>query len=254
MTETASRLADLLGQLSPPVAGECHVWRLPVVPGRWDGFVDVLDEQERHRHVRFVRSADQVRYLTAHVGVRLLLGGYLRVPPESLRFGRDCRHCGGDHGKPVVREPATSLDFSLTHSGDWVAIAVAVAPVGIDVQEIEARTDIEGVGRIALAPAELAWLAGQPPQRARAGFFGYWARKEALLKATGHGLALPMAKITLSSPEEPARLVEWGVDATLDAPVQLHDLAVGPDYTGSVALLSEHPIQVTDAELPAPGA
>lgn len=251
MTGTASRLDDLLGQLRPPAAGECHVWRLPVVTGRWDAF-DVLDEHERDRHARFLRPADQVRYLTAHVGVRLLLGGYLGVPPQSLRFGRDCRHCGADHGKPAVREPATSLDFSLTHSGDWVAIAVAAAPVGVDVQEIEARTDIAAMGRMVLSPPEQDWLNRQPPHRGRAGFFGYWARKEALLKATGHGLALPMSKITLSPPDEPARLVEWAAGKPLDGPVRLHDLTVGADYTGSVALLTEHPIEVTEAELPAP--
>lgn len=252
MTGTASRLSDLLGQLSPPVAGECHVWRLPVVPGRWDAFHDVLDEHERDRHRRFLRAADKDRYLTAHVGVRLLLGGYLGVPPQSLRFGRVCRHCGADHGKPALAGTDGSLDFSLTHSGDWVGIAVAAAPVGVDVQEVEERTDIAAMGRMVLAPPERAWLDGQPPERTRVGFFGYWARKEALLKATGHGLAVPMAKITLSPPDEPARLVEWAADAPLDGPVQLQDLTVAADYTGSVALLTEHPIQVTEAELPAP--
>lgn len=252
MTGTASRLSDLLRRLSPPAAGECHVWRLPVVAGRWDAFADVLEEYERDRHRRFLRSADQDRYLTAHVGVRLLLGGYLDVPPRSLRFGRDCKHCGGDHGKPALRGFGTSLDFSLTHSGDWVAIAVAAAPVGVDVQEIEERTDIAAMSRMALSPSERDWLNGQPPERTRIGFFGYWARKEALLKATGHGLAIPMAKITLSPPDEPARLVQWAASAPLDSPVQLRDLTVAADYTGSVALLTAHPIQVVEAELPAP--
>lgn len=251
MTGFASRLAEVLAALSPPVAGECHVWRLPVVPGRWDAF-DVLDEHERARHDRFVQPADRARYRTAHVGVRLLLGGYLGVAPRALRFGRDCRHCGADHGKPAVVEPVTTLDFSLTHSGDRVAIAVAAAPVGVDVQEIEERTDVTAIGSMVLSPPELSWLRDLPPERVRTAFFGYWARKEALLKATGHGLAVPMAELTLSPPDEPARLVEWAAKAPLEEPVRLRDLAVGPEYTGSVALLTDHPIRVIETELPAP--
>ncbi|MDG4786903.1 4'-phosphopantetheinyl transferase superfamily protein [Micromonospora sp. WMMD1102] len=233
-----------------PVPGECQVWRLPIGPMHWAG-LDVLDEEERQRHVRFRKVADRDRYQAAHVGVRMLLGHYLGVPGKQLSFSRHCRHCGAGHGKPVVEEPATKLDFSLTHSGEWVAVAVAADPVGLDVQELTDGTDVGALSSSVLSPTELRWWNGQPAESARRAFFGYWARKEALLKATGHGLAVPMNRITLSPPDEPARLVDWAAERPLDSPVQLHDLDAGPDYTAAVAVLSSLPVRVSRAEFSA---
>ena len=223
------------------------MWRLPVGSGHWDGF-DVLDEAELARHTRFRQAADRDRYQAAHVGARLLLGRYLGVPSDRLRFSQHCRHCGAEHGKPMVADVATKLDFSLTHSGSWVAIAVAAEPVGLDVQELEAGPDVAALSRAVLSPAELRWWTGQPADAARSAFFCYWARKEALLKATGHGLAVPMNTITLAPPVEPARLVEWAADRPLDGPVQLQDLEAGPGYAAAVAMLSGLPIRLIQAE------
>ncbi|WP_159079213.1 4'-phosphopantetheinyl transferase superfamily protein [Plantactinospora sp. BC1] len=234
----------------PPAPGECQVWRLPIGPAHWAG-PDVLDDEERQRHARFRRVADQERYQAAHVGVRMLLGHYLGVPAGQLSFSRHCRHCGAGHGKPVVDRPATKLDFSLTHSGEWVAVAVAADPVGLDVQELTDGTDVAALSRSVLSPAELRWWEEQPAESARRAFFGYWARKEALLKATGHGLAVPMNRITLTPPDEPARLVDWAAGNPLDGPVQLHDLDAGPDYTAAVAVLSSLPVRISLAEFPA---
>jgi Phosphopantetheinyl transferase len=225
------------------------VWRLPLGGEHWAD-LDVLDATERERHARFLRAADRDRYQAAHVGARLLLGHYLGVPPGELRFSRRCRHCGAGHGKPVVEYPATKLDFSLTHSGAWVALAVAAAPVGVDVQETTDGTDVAALSATVLSETELRWWRAQPADRARQGFFGYWARKEALLKATGHGLAVPMNSISLSPPDEPARLLDWSAERSVDGPVHLYDLDVGPGYTGAVAVLSALPVRVTQAPLP----
>lgn len=239
-------------EMAPPTTDECQVWRLPIGVEYWRDF-DVLDEGERIRHARFRQPADRDRYQAAHVGVRLLLGHYLGVSPAELRFSRHCRHCGAGHGKPVVAYPATKLEFSVTHSGGWVAVAVASVPVGLDVQETTDGTDVAALSTAVLSPAELRWWRDLPTSDARRAFFGYWARKEALLKATGHGLAVPMNTVTVSPPEEPARLVDWAAERPLDAPAQLHDLDAGPGYTAAVALLTPLPVRITQATLP-PGA
>lgn len=249
MPPPATSIGEQVGPVAP-TTGECQVWRLPMGSGHWDGF-DVLDDEERERHKRFLRPADRDRYQAAHVGVRLLLGHYLDVPPARLKFSRHCRHCGAGHGKPVVEWPATTLDFSLTHSGDWVGLAVAAEPVGLDVQELAEGTDVVALSDTVLAPAELRWWARQPAETARTAFFGYWARKEALLKATGHGLAVPMRTITLTPPDGPAQLVDWSGDRPLDGPARLYDLEAGPGYAAAVAVLTSAPVRITQAEFSA---
>lgn len=236
-----------MAELSPPAPGECQVWRLPKGPEHWAGFDDVLDEEERARRARFRRAADRDRYQAAHVGVRLLLGHYLGVPPAALRFSRHCRHCGAGHGKPVVSTPVTGLDFSLTHSGDWIGLAVAAEPVGVDVQELTDGTDVAALSENVLSPAELRWWADQPAESTRRAFFGYWARKEALLKATGHGIVVPMKTITLTPPDEPAELLDWTAGQSLDSPVRLRDFDAGPGYSAAVAVLSSRPIRLSRA-------
>ena len=36
-----------------------------------------------------------------------------------------------------------------------------------------------------------------------------WSRKEAILKATGHGLVVDPSQVVVSSPDAPAALLEW---------------------------------------------
>jgi 4'-phosphopantetheinyl transferase len=48
-----------------------------------------------------------------------------------------------------------------------------------------------------------------PANRRVDGFLRYWTRKEAVLKATGDGLRVPMDELVVSAPEEAAELRSW---------------------------------------------
>ena len=79
------------------------------------------------------------------------------------------------------------LSFSLAHSGDAVAIAVARGPVGIDVER-------EATGCVcALASAmhadDAARVAVLPEPDRHLAVIRWWVRAEAVLKCTGTGIA-----------------------------------------------------------------
>src|SRR6185437_3404612 len=112
-----------------------------------------MDAREKARAAAFVFPADRHRYEVAHVMLRRVLAGHLGTDPSRLTFGRQrCPTCGGPSGKPVLVMPAwgstalsggdprtpdgpgsprgadgawPGLSFSLAHSGEAVAIAVA---------------------------------------------------------------------------------------------------------------------------------
>ena len=154
-----------------------------------DGVVDaaaVLDPEERARAAAFARAELRNRYTAAHVMLRQVLGGCLDLDPAAVRFAReDCPGCGGPHGRPVLAGERRPLEFSLSHAGALVAVAVAGAPVGVDVEELPRPGTVAEVSS-ALHPAERAEIAAA--EQPSAAFARLWTRKEAYLKGLGTGL------------------------------------------------------------------
>ncbi|GAA0908947.1 hypothetical protein GCM10009549_16640 [Streptomyces thermoalcalitolerans] len=151
----------------------------------------VLDSSEKERAAAFRRARDRDTYLAGHVGLRLLLGAHLGVPPADVPLERlPCPMCGGPHGRPVVRGDA--VHFSLSHSEGVCLLACAAAPVGADIEAVPGLAVAEEVGAC-LHPRESAELSGLRPVDRPAAFARAWARKEAYLKGLGVGLGRAMS-------------------------------------------------------------
>ncbi|WP_243725384.1 4'-phosphopantetheinyl transferase family protein [Actinomadura rubrisoli] len=207
-----------------------------------------LDDQERERYERFVRAQDKARFVTGRFLARSTLSALTGLAPGEIRFTTDCPHCGQTHGKP--RLPGYDVDFSLSHSGDRVVLVLAEgAEVGVDVEQ-ESDRDVERLAKMVLADSEREALTAMPPGERKRGFHAYWSRKEALLKATGHGLAAPMTAICVSAPDEPPEVLSWEGDAAV-SPVRLADLSPGPGYAASLAVLTARPLKVVEGRPPA---
>jgi 4'-phosphopantetheinyl transferase len=160
--------------------------------------------------------------------------------PAEVNFDRTCRQCGKPHGKPVV--PGGDLEFSVAHSGDLVAVAVAMAPVGVDVEQLEERPrelgggDPDTLARLVLADEERAALAlAHPSGRAHA-FLVAWTRKEAVTKAKGDGLRVPFTQVVVATHAGQGRLVAWPYPQD-PRTVSLLDLDTEPGYVAALAVL-----------------
>lgn len=146
----------------------------------------VLDSGEKERSARFRKADDRDTYLAGHVGLRLLLGAYLGVPPADVQLDRlPCPLCRQPHGRPVVR--GNPVHFSLSHSGGFCLLAFASTPVGVDVEAVPALAVVEEVGG-SLHPREAIELSELDAVDRPAAFARVWARKEAYLKGLGTGL------------------------------------------------------------------
>ncbi len=211
----------------------CRVfWAAPVDPDDAPRLVALLDGHERERLARFRRAADRARYLAAHALARRAVAVVAGADPAALVIDRTCR-CGEPHGKPSV---PGGPEFSLTHAGDLVGVAVHTRPVGLDVERARPMSDLAGVAAHACSPAE--------PVPDAAAFFRLWTRKEALLKTTGRGLASPMSGITLDGP----RVASWTGEGAPDGPVWLVDLSPAPDHPGAVAGLGADAPEVREED------
>jgi 4'-phosphopantetheinyl transferase len=147
-----------------------------------------LDVRETARAAAFVFPADRHRYQVAHVMLRRVLAGHLGSEPGRLVFARDpCPTCGGPSGKPVLAsQDAPVPAFSLAHSGDAVAIAVAGRPVGVDVERDPSGCVCSLV--TAMHPSDAAVVEPLPEPERHAAIIRWWVRAEAVLKCAGAGI------------------------------------------------------------------
>ncbi|MGW5424725.1 4'-phosphopantetheinyl transferase family protein [Streptomyces sp. NPDC003943] len=221
--------------------GECHVWTARAVSVAHDLSV-LLDERERRVYESLTEERVRAQYVTAHALLRTVLGEVLDRDPVSLSFDK------GPHGKPYLA--GAPVEFSLSHSGELVAVALSLqAPVGVDVERVpEPSAELP---LPVLSPAERAEYDKVPEPERAAAFATYWVRKEAVLKATGEGLRVDPARLTVAAPDRPAELLGWrGRDGRAEAgrdgdrdgvqphpPVRLYDLDAVDGYRGAVALL-----------------
>ncbi|MGQ0630149.1 MAG: 4'-phosphopantetheinyl transferase family protein [Sporichthyaceae bacterium] len=204
--------------------------------------IELLDDAERARCAALRRASDVARFRTAHVLTRVVLGITTGADPAGLRFSFGCAACGGAHGKPAL---PGGPEFSLSHGGDLVALALAPVAVGLD---LEPATALDRPGAVAelcagaLSPAERGVVAALPAADRAAAVLAAWTRKEAVLKMTGHGLSVAPEQLVLSAPG--ARPCVLTAPPGLDlGEVALADVAIHPDpadewgvHLGAVAI------------------
>ena len=175
----------------------------PVGPGRDEPRLGSGDRRRDEPHHRTRAS------LTADSLLRQLLAQHASVDPLTLSLQKRCRTCGASgHGKPgVFGRP--DLHVSLSYAAGLAAAAFcAEAPIGVDVETVVAA-DFDGFDRVALAPEEANRISDLTGARLLHARCRLWTRKEALLKATGHGLTVDPTQIVVSGPDEPAALEHW---------------------------------------------
>lgn len=144
-------------------------------------FSHVLSEDERARAARFLNEADRKAFIAGRIVTRLFMGERTAQAPHSIRFAYS------EHGRPSV---ADAPDFSISHSGDHVVVAIARdyrTKIGIDAECHDRVADLTRIERMVLTVPELAWLDACEDRRA--GFLQLWVMKEAVLKAAGTGLS-----------------------------------------------------------------
>lgn len=148
-----------------------------------------VTEAERAQARRFLHALDAARHLLGRALVRRVL----RAATGVERLGDFPRT---PLGKPICPDAphggTSGIDFSISHSGDMVWAAFCrEAAVGIDVEQIHPLPDLFELAA-QLHPLECAAIRAHPEPARAAAFYRCWTRKEAVLKALGQGLNLPL--------------------------------------------------------------
>jgi 4'-phosphopantetheinyl transferase len=227
------RIPDLHTDELPRAAGTCRVWWASAHWGA--GLVDLLQPAEMARLAGFRRPEDRYRFVTGCVLLRLLLGELLDVDPGGVPLVRSCPSCGRSHGKPRL-SGREGWDFSVTHSGDRVGVALARwRPVGVDVERVVPAA-VEDIVDHLLTDEEARDLAEVPADLRATAIIRVWVRKEALVKAIGIGLRTELTGFAVGSPLRPPRVSGY-VPSGLASHVSLVDLRPGRRHVASLAAI-----------------
>lgn len=206
-------------------------WRVAIdalATGDLARFGLMLNASERAKADRFIHLADRRRFIATHGALRLLAGAWLNLPPRTVRLDTP------PGGKPICLD--ASLSFNISHSGDIGLIALTQShPTGVDVEKVRRLPAARLIAERHFHPGEIADLATLSGPEEEVAFFRCWTRKEAVTKAIGRGLGLPLNTFRVSClPDQPAELIV--PPPNHGAAWSLVDLDVGPGYRAALAV------------------
>ena len=161
--------------------------------------------QEQQEAGRYVHIEDAARHLAGRALARRMLRAV---------FGQDCAavFALSPYGKPFC--PGVSADFSISHSGSMVWVALCrCASVGIDVERLRPLPDAAELTS-QLHPQEQKDLLALPPAELQTAFYRCWTRKEAVIKAVGMGLSMPLKSFSVNTGQQES---DWIASFTANA-------------------------------------
>jgi 4'-phosphopantetheinyl transferase len=215
-----------------PAEGQVHVWFLSLAElarplrGALDGHMGADDPTPfTPGQLRFARRF----YL------RLLLGAYLGLPGKAVRINRSNR------GKPVLDATVhrQELHFSMAKSEDRLLIGFSSHfHLGVDLEPVGRKAhDALSVARRYFSSAESAALSAMGAAERDVAFLRTWACKEAVVKASGEGIANQLCRFTVETdPARQAKVLDFDGEPAPDWSLSL----LRPDrkFLGAVAARS----------------
>lgn len=168
---------------------------------------DWLSDDEAGRLQAMTSPVRRRSFLAGHWQARELAADWLQLETRRIALHRH------EDGRPrlLVDGAPSPLSLSLSHSGDWLAIALATVPVGIDVELPRRQRDLHALARFTFSPEEVASLDGLDEPAYSGAFHRLWTLKEARGKRLGTGLLPGRSRLVTASPSDPhdADAMSW---------------------------------------------
>jgi 4'-phosphopantetheinyl transferase len=158
---------------------QIDIWRIDISANLilLDYFFKLLNPEEIIRAHSYVRKKDSDRFIISRAALRFILGKYTQQPASGIKF------ILGNNKKPSIWQH--SLKYNISHSGNWILIAVSNTEIGTDTEEINSELPYKDILPGNFNTDEISYILTENAMNA---FYLLWTRKEALTKATGQGL------------------------------------------------------------------
>ncbi|MFS4431735.1 4'-phosphopantetheinyl transferase family protein [Chryseobacterium sp. S90] len=144
-----------------------------------DRYLPVFSDDIKKDILKYRRWQDAQLSLMGKVLLRHGLRTYYNIPDVEIGIL--------PNKKPYLK--GYDLHFNISHSKDLVACAIAEYPLGIDIEYNDPKISYHDF-TFQMTSNEIQEI--QDAEDKMNGFFTYWTRKEAVIKAHGAGMMLPL--------------------------------------------------------------
>jgi 4'-phosphopantetheinyl transferase len=213
---------------------EVHLWLLATdEPCDLASLRELLADDERAKADRFRFERDCRRSIVRRAKLRQIVAQYVGSTPGEMRF----RY--GPRGKPTLDAPfdQSGVEFNLSFSGEQALIAIGRRPLGVDLEQCRIVDNAELVAKHFFSQDEI--LVQNAADDANQVFLRHWTRKEALIKATGSGLSVPLNSFDVSwLPDDADHEVTLPDAEGNVATWYVRDLSPSPGFLAALAAVS----------------
>jgi 4'-phosphopantetheinyl transferase len=212
-----------------------HVWKFPVIKTK----LSFLTISENELASRFRFEDDKYRFAIARHSLRLILSKYLSLSPLAI-------HISAEKGqKPRIHNSSSGIHFNISHSGEWILVAVANSEAGIDIEKIDPAFSYQELLPDHFSEKEINYISEAPDPLVA--FYYLWTRKESLIKARGTGLRDHLKETDVLGPDslialqaESWKLESFNISALYPASVAYNSRVEKIIYYNGEALLRQH--------------
>ena len=223
-----------LRPLDLPGPAEVHAWYLDL--GRLGHSLQRAFRQPDDLSPAETLTAGQLRF-ARYFYLRLLIGGYLGIPGKSVQINRS------ERGKPVLDRAVhdSDLHFSFAKSDDRLLIGFSTSGlVGVDLEPLLRKAHRPlAVAQRYFSAAEAEALGALDNKRVDEAFLRAWACKEAVVKASGEGIANQLCRFSVEiNPNLPPSILAFEDEEA--AQWSLAVVRPEDNYLGAVATHHAH--------------
>lgn len=189
-----------------------------------------LPEESRAQSKKFAGPKLQNAYQLRHGTLFRFLERYTGIPTEKLKLVR------GERGKPELAA-STNFHFNISHSKERIVYAFSYSgPIGVDVEAIDPNIELDKLMKRFFHPREAEGILELPNSLQVQAFFKCWSQKEAIIKAIGQGLSIPLDDFQVEvDPRKSDKLIFIKEKWTSRTNWYLHDLQSFDAYQTALA-------------------
>lgn len=206
-----------------------HIWRALLIDlaPQEPHFLTLLSPDEVERANRFRFPKHRQRFIIARGVLREIASLYTQIPAKEIQFDY------GPRGKPFLRNNPLNIQFNVSHSDDIAVYAFTKdIEIGVDVEKIE-NDFKDAIAQRFFSEQEYAELKQLPEEQHINGFYTLWASKEALIKAVGEGLYVPLGNFSIALNKKTQSVSLNHADKTTE--FYLENFDIHPQYKSAFA-------------------